>query len=259
MTKVLIAGGGVGGISAALSLIKEGFDVEVYEQASALTEVGAGIQLSANAMHVLFSHGLEERLSKLWVKPSAYVFRLHDTGEIISRIPLGAAHEQQHGAPYCQFHRADLLNAMAAQLREMRPDAIRLNTRIMGYEETGTSVKLMLGDGSSVAGDVLIGADGVKSRIRAQMLAAGKPIYTGDSAWRLIVPSDRLKPHAEREMSVWMGPGNTRFHISCVVAISSTSSALLKPTKFPRSSGSRNFPGRSSKLNSLDGTAKSKP
>lgn len=206
MTKVLITGGGIGGISAALSLIKHGFEVEVYEQASELMEIGAGIQLSANAMHVLFDHGLEPQLSRLWVKPTAYVFRLHDTGEIISKIPLAEAHERQHGAPYCQFHRADLLDALVARLGEIGPDVIRLNSRAIGYEETNTGVRLRLQNGSTVPGDVLVGADGVKSTIRAQLLGAAKPTYTGDSAWRLIVPSGRLKPHSEREMAVWMGP-----------------------------------------------------
>ena len=206
MTKVLITGGGIGGILTALSLIKHGFEVEVYEQASELMEIGAGIQLSANAMHVLLAHGLEPQLSKLWVKPSAYVFRLHDTGEIISKIPLAEAHERQHGAPYCQFHRADLLDALVARLREIGPDVIRLNSRAIGYEETNTGVRLRVQNGPTVPGDVLVGADGVKSTIRAQLLGAAKPTYTGDSAWRLIVPSGRLKLHSEREMAVWMGP-----------------------------------------------------
>jgi salicylate hydroxylase len=207
MTKVLIAGGGIGGISAALSLLQRGLDVEVYEQAPALMEIGAGIQLSANAMHVLLNHGLKDVLSKLWVKPSAYVFRLYDTGEIISKIPLAEAHERLHSAPYCQFHRADLLDALAARLREIGPAVVRLNSRVAGYEETGAGVMIRLQDGSTARGDILVGADGVKSSIRAQLLGAAKPTYTGDSAWRLLVPSNRLKPYGEREMAVWMGPG----------------------------------------------------
>lgn len=207
MTKVIVVGGGIGGISAALSLLKSGFDVEVYEQAPELTEIGAGIQLSANAMHVLFSHGLEKELSRLWVKPSAYVFRLHDTGEVVAKIPLAAAHEQHHKAPYCQFHRADLLSVMAARLFAVAPRAVRLNRRAVGFEETNAGVKIQFQDGTSAEGDLLIGADGVKSRIRAQMLGAANPTYTGDCAWRLIVPSSRLRARTEPEMAVWMGPG----------------------------------------------------
>src|SRR3954454_3289402 len=172
MTKVLIAGGGIGGISAALSLLKAGFEVELFEQADAIAEIGAGIQLSANAMHVLFSHGLEKSLSGLWVKPRAYVFRLYDTGETISEIPLAAAHEEKHGAPYCQFHRADLLAAMLARLREVGGDVVRLKSRVISYEESADGVAIFFQDGSSAHGDLLVGADGVRSLARAQMLGA---------------------------------------------------------------------------------------
>jgi len=200
MTKVMIAGGGIGGISAAISLLQAGFDVEVYEQAGDLMEIGAGIQLSANAMHVLFSHGLRDQLAKFWVKPSAYVFRLHDSGEIVAKIPLAEEHERQHRAPYCQFHRADLLAVMVSRLFELKPNAVRLNHRVVGYDEMTDGVNVLFEGGSSAVGDVLVGADGVKSRVRSQLLGAAKPIYTGDCAWRLIVPSERIKSRAEHEM-----------------------------------------------------------
>lgn len=207
MMKILIAGGGIGGISTALSLLKAGFDVELFEQADAITEIGAGIQISANAMHVLFDHGLEKQLSKLWVKPRAYVFRLYDTGETISEIPLAAAHEKQNGAPYCQFHRADLMAAMVARLSEIDPNVIRTKSRVVRYKESANGVTLFFQNGSRAQGDLLIGADGVRSVVRAQMLGAAKATYTGDSAWRLLVPSNRLKAGLEHRMSVWMGPG----------------------------------------------------
>ena len=99
--KVLIAGAGMGGLAAASSLMKAGHDVEVYEQAPALGEVGAGIQMSANAMHVLLDLGMGEEIDCLSVRPGAYVFRAFDTGEEISRFNLAADHEKLHGAPYC--------------------------------------------------------------------------------------------------------------------------------------------------------------
>ena len=115
--KILIAGAGIGGLVAASCLLMQGWDVEIYEQAPELKEIGAGIQLSANAMHVLRHLGLEERILDVGVRPGAYVFRLHDTGEIIQTFALSDAHEATHGAPYVQLHRADLLDLLLAKAR----------------------------------------------------------------------------------------------------------------------------------------------
>jgi glycine/D-amino acid oxidase-like deaminating enzyme len=95
--KILIAGAGVGGLATACCLLKRGFDVEVYEQAPALSEVGAGIQISANAMHVLRYLGLGDAILRVGVQPKAYVFRLHDTGEVIQTFALSEEHRRQHG------------------------------------------------------------------------------------------------------------------------------------------------------------------
>ena len=101
--RVLIAGAGIGGLTAASCLMKAGHRVEIYEQAPALGEIGAGIQVSANAMHVMRHLGLQEKLLAIGVKPEAYVFRLHDTGEVIQRFSLSQEHERTlHGAPYTQ-------------------------------------------------------------------------------------------------------------------------------------------------------------
>src|SRR5262245_24888811 len=97
--RVLIAGAGIGGLTAAACLIKAGHDVQIFEQAPALTEVGAGIQISANAMHVLNDLGLAEAISAASVRPDAYVFRLHDSGEEISRFTLADEHLRLHKAP----------------------------------------------------------------------------------------------------------------------------------------------------------------
>src|SRR5262245_62861157 len=104
--RILIAGAGLGGLTAASCLMKAGHKVEIYEQAPQLGEIGAGIQVSANAMHVMRHLGVEDRLLTVGVKPEAYVFRLNDTGEIIQRFSLSK--EELHGAPCTQLHRADL-------------------------------------------------------------------------------------------------------------------------------------------------------
>src|ERR1051325_9093839 len=117
--KVLIAGAGIGGLTAASCLMKAGYDVEVYEQAPKLAEIGAGIQLSANAMHVLNDLGLGPAIARLAVQPAAYVFRLPDSGEEIGRLALADEHMRLNGAPYSQLHRADLHDLLAAKLREL--------------------------------------------------------------------------------------------------------------------------------------------
>ena len=211
--KILIAGAGIGGLTAASCLMKAGYDVAVYEQAPELSEIGAGIQISANAMHVLNHLGLGEAIAKLSVRPGAYVFRLHDTGEVIGQFPLADEHERLHGAPYNQLHRADLHDLLATKAREFNKDVVRLNSRVAGFEESDAGVELLFADGSRARGDLLIGADGVKSAVRAQIAGADHAAYTGDAAWRLTLPTDQLPDNFMGQvMSVWMGPGR---HVVC--------------------------------------------
>jgi salicylate hydroxylase len=206
--KIAIAGAGIGGLTAACCLLKAGYNVELFEQAGELSEIGAGIQLSANAMHVLNDLGLGEAIAGFSVRPGAYVFRLHDTGEVIGQFPLAREHEVLNGAPYNQLHRADLHNLLIARVKGLKSNVIRLNSRVIGFEETEDRVQVKLSDGSRVSADILIGADGVKSAVRAQIAGAGQASYTGDAAWRLIVPAERLPANLMGQvMSVWMGPG----------------------------------------------------
>jgi salicylate hydroxylase len=159
-------------------------------------------------MHVLRDLGLEAQIRAAGVHPAAYVFRLFDTGEEIQRFSLAEEHERQHGAPYTQLHRADLHEFLAARAQAFDPAVVRLNRKAVGYVERGDSVELRFEDGSSAHGDLLIAADGLKSVIRAQMLGAAFATYTGDAAWRITVPTDRLPKDAlEKAMSVFVGPG----------------------------------------------------
>jgi salicylate hydroxylase len=206
--KILIAGAGIGGLAAASSLMKAGHDVEIYEQAPQLDEVGAGIQISANAMHVLRDLGLEEAVTRVGVRPGAYVFRLHDTGEVVQDFSLSEEHERSHGAPYTQMHRADFHAILAAKARERKSDVVRLNHRVVEFSETRDGVVLAFADGSYARGDMLIGADGLKSVVRRQIVGEVPASYTGDAAWRVTVPTSRLPPNLlEPVMSVFMGPG----------------------------------------------------
>jgi salicylate hydroxylase len=206
--KILIAGAGIGGLTAGASLLKAGHDVTIFEQAPELSEVGAGLQLSANATHVLHHLGLGPALAEVGVRPGAYVFRLHDTGEEIQRFALSDEHEKLHGAPYYQVHRADVHSLLAAKVVELKRDAIRLNCRVVGFEESAHGVKLGLADGTIAAGDLLVGADGLKSVICQQIAGNVPATYTGDAAWRITVPIERLPQNfMEQVMMVWMGPG----------------------------------------------------
>lgn len=210
---VLIAGAGIGGLSAASCLMKAGHKVEIHEQAPQLAELGAGIQISANAMHVLRHLGMEQAITNVGVRPDAYVFRLFDTGEEIQRFALSDEHERLHGAPYTQLHRADLHDILAAKAREFDSGAVHLNHKAVGFLETSEGVELHFADGSCARGDMLIGADGLKSVVRRQIVGDVPATYTGDAAWRLTVPVDRLpQKFLEQAMSVFMGPGG---HVVC--------------------------------------------
>lgn len=206
--KILIVGAGLGGLSAACCLMKAGFDVEIFEQARVLGEVGAGIQLSANAMHVMRYLGLDEAIIKVGVKPGAYVFRLHDTGEVIQQFPLSEEHERQHGAPYIQIHRADLHDLLVEKANKFRPDVIHLNKQAVSFSENENGIELKFGDGTAARGEFLVGADGLKSTIARQIVGQIPAIYTGDAAWRITVPVERLPNNfLDQVMSVFMGPG----------------------------------------------------
>jgi salicylate hydroxylase len=204
---VIIAGAGIGGLTAAACLLSRGYKVRVLEQAAALGEVGAGIQTSANAVKVLYALGLREELDKVAVRPRAFEFRRFDTAELMHRIPLGEQHEQAHGAPYYHLHRADIHELLARKVQALDPACITLNARAEGFEETGGGVTLKLADGRRVQGDVLVGADGIKSAIRAQLLGETPVSYTGDVAWRAVIPTARLPADImERVSTVWCGP-----------------------------------------------------
>jgi len=210
---VLIAGGGIGGLTAALSLLKRGIDVDVYEQSQELAEVGAGFQVGANGAHVLFALGLEERLRQVFSIPSGKEVRLWNTGQSWKLFDLGETSVSRYGFPYFMIHRADMHELLVDAVRALKPDAIHLNARAIGCEQDATSASLRFADGRSVRGAVVVGADGVHSALRQDLFGASAPSFTGCVAWRGLIPAERLPKHLRRLVGTnWIGPGGHIVH-----------------------------------------------
>src|ERR1043165_6798982 len=190
--RILIVGAGIGGLNAALALMRDGHEVAVYEQAAALAELGAGVQISANGARVLFALGLEGAIRSVWSEPAGKEIRLWNTGETWKLFDLGAASVARYGAPYFMIHRADLHTTLIDAVRARKPDAIRLGARASGFDDNGKSVTLHLSS-ESITGDALIGADGVHSRIRNLLAGDDRPEFTGCMAWRGLVPGGQLQ------------------------------------------------------------------
>lgn len=207
MRKVLIAGGGVGGLTAALALLKKGIECEVFEQAQELREVGAGVQIAANGTRVLFELGLEQGVRNRGVEAAGKEIRLWNTGASWKLFDLGAVSVQRYGFPYFLLHRSDLHGMLAEAVQKINPDAIRLGARCMGFEDHGDGVTLLTECGERIRGDALIGADGLHSRVRQQLFGSEQARFSGGVAWRGLVPMERLPEHQRRSVGAnWIGP-----------------------------------------------------
>jgi salicylate hydroxylase len=211
--RVLIAGGGLGGMTAAAALLRMGCDVDVYEQAGELREVGAGLQLSANGTRALFALNLGEALKAQSCEAEGKEIRLWNTGETWKLFDLGKVSIERYGYPYFTVYRPDLLEVLVDAVRRAKPGALHLGAKCMGFTQDDRQVRLLLEDGKSATGDVLIGADGVHSRVRQALFGADRPQFTGIVAWRGIVPMEKLPRHMARMVGTnWVGPGGHVIH-----------------------------------------------
>ncbi len=210
---VLIAGAGVGGLTAGLALLKRGFNVDIYEQAPEIMEVGAGFQISANGTRVLYELGLGPEIEAIRWEPEGKEIYVWNTGETKKLFDLGAESVERYGFPYWTFHRADLQSVLADAVRREKPDAIHLDSRCAGFDQNGGQVTLRLENGSVVEGDALIGADGVHSAIRKSLFGDDQPQSTGCMAWRGVIPAKNLPPGLIRPVGAnWVGPGGHVVH-----------------------------------------------
>lgn len=190
--KAMIAGGGIGGIATALALVQRGWDVVVFEQATQIREVGAGIQVSPNGTRVLSALGIYDALRPVLCEPEAIILRLGKGGRRIFSIPLRSIAQKRWQSSYIHIHRADLLDEMHTRLLMLAPQAVQTGIRVEGYRTGEDAVEATLSDGQVVKADLLIGADGLHSAIRAQMHGPAKPQFSGSVAWRALVPADDL-------------------------------------------------------------------
>lgn len=213
MMRIVIAGAGLGGLTAGLALLKQGFQVRILEQAEQLKELGAGIQLSPNCNHVLFKLGLEQELMKLASEPEGKIVRLWNTGQTWNLFDLGSVSRKLYGYPYLTAHRADLHSVLAEGVRREDPAAIVLGAKLVDFDRRGDTVIARTEDGRSFEADVLIGADGVHSVVRGLLFGADQPRFSGLMAWRGVIEAKDLPPQLQRPLGVnWVGPGAHVIH-----------------------------------------------
>jgi salicylate hydroxylase len=208
--RVVFAGAGIGGLTAALALARQGIAVALFDQAQKLEEVGAGVQLGPNAIRVLTELGLADRLKSAVVAPSAIRVRSGRSGRDIATMPLGATSIDRFGAPHWLIHRADLQRVQLAAVADEPLITLTLGAKVDDFTIEPAGVRAIFADGRSGAdcvGSALIGADGLWSRLRARLGDAAAPRFAARTAFRALVPVADVGP-SERDsvVNLWIGP-----------------------------------------------------
>jgi salicylate hydroxylase len=204
--QVLIVGGGIGGLTAALALARQGIPSQVIEQAAASKEIGAGIQLGPNVFRMFDRLGLIEPVSALAVFPENLVMLDSITGEEVTRIALGDPFRKKFHYPYALIHRADLHKLLLEQCRKSNLIKLDAARKIVDVEETNGDIKAKTASGKDYCGAALIGADGLWSTIREFLVGDGKPKPAGHIAYRAVLPTAEVpEKYRWRNMTLWAG------------------------------------------------------
>jgi len=204
---IVIAGGGIGGLAAALGLSRHGFRVTVLEKSPAFGEIGAGIQLGPNAFHSFDYLGVGDAARKMAV----YIDRLRlmdaiGGGEICS-IPLDEPFRERFRNPYAVVHRGDLYRVFLDACRASANVDLRERCEVIGYEQDARGVRVKLASGEAIDGDALVGADGLWSKVRRQVVGDGPPRVSGHTTYRSVIPTERMPEDLRwNAATLWAGP-----------------------------------------------------
>ena len=202
--KVAIVGGGIGGLTAALAMFRKSIDVEVYERASEIGEIGAGVSLSPNAIKTLDALGIEDDVRKIGFESEGQVVCRWDTGEVLSKVHRKGIYEKEYGAPYLSMHRADLVGVLGRNVPEK---CLHLRKQCTSAEAIDGMAVARFSDGTEVEADLVVGADGIHSAVRRDVFGPQAPRFTGVVCWRGLVPYNRFAAGLlTTDLHLYVGP-----------------------------------------------------
>ncbi|MEP6791094.1 MAG: FAD-dependent monooxygenase, partial [Ramlibacter sp.] len=203
---ILVAGGGIGGLAAALVLAQDGHAVTVLEQSAAFGEIGAGIQLGPNIFRMIDYLGLTEVVSRVACFPPGLAMNDVRTGEKVVRVPLGEAARATYGFPYGVIYRADLHQVFVNACKAQPGVTLRTASKVESFNQDVNAVRVHLADGETVEGAALIGADGIWSRVREAIVGDGKPRVSGHIAYRAVLQREEVPAHLwNDDVLLWGG------------------------------------------------------